>query len=106
MATKNPAATRAARNAAKAKKRVRKYAKTYRFHTFESSIFEGEFKLPDMRQLPTDYGLRVRVGDISAIYEWLAEVGISTEDIEAIKSLDSEEIETFFEEWNSGELGK
>lgn len=104
--TKNPTATRAARNALKAKKRVRKYEKKYRYRTFESSIFEGEFKLPEFKQMPTEYGLRVRVGDMSGLYDWLAEVGVSAEDIDAIKSLDSEELELFFSEWNSGELGK
>lgn len=95
-----------ARNTAKPKKRVRKYEKQYRYRTFESSIFEGEFKLPEFKQMPTEYGLLVRVGDMNGLCNWLAEVGISTEDIEAIKSLDSEELEIFFKEWNSGELGK
>lgn len=104
--TKNPAASRAARNALKAKKRIRKYEKKYTFSTFESSIFEGEFKLPSMRQIPQTYALDLRNGDFSALYRWLEEVGVPAEDIDAIKSLDSEEIETFFEEWNSGELGK
>lgn len=106
MATKTPAASRAARNAVKAKKRVRKYEKQYTYNTFESSIFEGEFKLPSMRQIPQTYALDLRTGDFNALYLWLEEVGVPTEDIDAIKSLDSEEIETFFEEWNSGELGK
>lgn len=91
---------------AKTKKRVRKYEKQYRYRTFESSIFEGDFKLPELKQMPSEYGLLVRVGDMNGLYNWLAEVGIDSEDIEAIKSLDSEELETFFEEWNSGELGK
>lgn len=91
---------------AKTKKRARKYEKTYRYRTFESSIFEGEFKLPEFKQMPSKYGLLVRVGDMNGLYNWLAEVGIDSEDIDAIKSLDSEELETFFEEWNSGELGK
>lgn len=89
-----------------ARKRVRKYEKTYRYRTFESSIFEGEFKLPEFKQMPSEYGLLVRVGDMNGLYNWLAEVGIDSEDIDAIKSLDSEELETFFKEWNSGELGK
>lgn len=104
--TKNPAASRAARNEAKAKKRVRKYEKKYTYSTFESSIFEGEFKLPSMRQIPQTYALDLRTGDFNALYCWLEEVGVPTEDIDAIKSLDSEEIEIFFEEWNNGELGK
>ena len=95
-----------ARNTAKSKKRVRKYEKTYRFRTFESSIFEGEFKLPEFKQMPGEYGSLVRIGNMNGLYDWLAEVGISAEDIEAIKSLDSEELEIFFKEWDSGELGK
>lgn len=99
-------ATTKATTKAKTKKRVRKYEKTYRYRTFESSIFEGEFKLPEFKQMPSEYGLLVRVGDMNGLYNWLAEVGIDSEDIDAIKSLDSEELETFFQEWNSGELGK
>lgn len=91
---------------AKTKKRVRKHEKTYRYRTFESSIFEGEFKLPEFKQMPSEYGLLVRAGDINGLYNWLAEAGIDSEDIDAIKSLDPEELETFFKEWNSGELGK
>ena len=106
MATKTPAASRAARNAAKGKKRVRKYEKKYTFSTFETDIFEGEFKLPVMRQMPQTYALDLRTGDFNALYRWLEEVGVPVEDIDAIKSLDSEEIETFFEEWDNGELGK
>nr|DAV95922.1 MAG TPA: hypothetical protein [Caudoviricetes sp.] len=92
--------------AAKSKKRVRKYEKQYRFRTFESSIFEGEFKLPEFKQMPGEYGSLVRTGNMNGLYDWLAEVGVIAEDIEAIKSLDSEELEIFFKEWDSGELGK
>lgn len=103
----NPSATRAARNAAKAaKKRVRKRVKKYTFSTFETDIFEGEFKLPVMRQMPHNYALALNAGNIEAIYLWLEEAGVPAEDIEAIKSLDSEEFEEFSKAWNSGELGK
>lgn len=105
-ATKNPAATRAARNASKAKKRVRKYVKRYTYYTFETDIFEGEFKLPVMRQMPHNYALALNAGNIEALYLWLEEAGVPDEDIEAIKSLDSEEFEEFSKAWNSGELGK
>lgn len=105
--TKNPAATRAARNAAKAaKKRVRKYVKKYTYSTFETDIFEGEFKLPVMRQMPHNYAIALNAGNIEAIYLWLEEAGVPAEDIEAIKSLDSEEFEEFSQAWNNGELGK
>lgn len=103
----NPAATRAARNAAKAaKKRVRKRVKKYTFSTFETDIFEGEFKLPIMRQMPHNYAIALNAGNIEAIYLWLEEVGVPAEDIDAIKSLDSEEFEEFSQAWNNGELGK
>ena len=65
MATKTPAASRAARNAVKAKKRVRKHAKKYTFSTFETDIFEGEFKLPVMRQMPHTYALALNNGDFT-----------------------------------------
>ena len=103
----NPSATRAARNAAKAaKKRVRKRVKKYTFATFETDIFEGEFKLPVMRQMPHNYAIALNAGNIEAIYLWLEEAGVPDEDIEAIKSLDSEEFEEFSQAWNNGELGK
>lgn len=102
----NPSATRAARNAVKAKKRVRKHEKKYTFSTFETDIFEGEFKLPVMRQMPHTYALALNNGDFTALYSWLDEVGVPAEDIEAIKSLDSEEFEKFSKAWNNGELGK
>ena len=103
----NPSATRAARNAGKAaKKRVRKYDKKYTFSTFETDIFEGEFKLPVMRQMPHNYAIALNAGNIEAIYLWLEEAGVPAEDIEAIKSLDSEEFEEFSKAWNNGELGK
>lgn len=104
--TKNPAATRAARNAAKAKKRIRKYVKKYTYSTFETDIFEGEFKLPVMRQMPHNYAIALNAGNIESLYLWLEEAGVPAEDIEAIKSLDSEEFEEFSKAWNSGELGK
>lgn len=104
--TKNPAASRAARNAAKAKKRVRKHEKKYTFSTFETDIFEGEFKLPVMRQMPHNYAIALNAGNIEALYLWLEEAGVPSEDIDAIKSLDSEEFEEFSKAWNSGELGK
>ena len=104
--TKNPAAYRAARNAVKAKKRVRKYVKKYPYSTFETEIFEGEFKLPVMRQMPHNYAIALNAGNIEALYLWLEEAGVPAEDIEAIKSLDSEEFEEFSKAWNSGELGK
>lgn len=106
MATKTPAASRAARNAVKAKKRVRKYVKKYTYSTFETDIFEGEFKLPVMRQMPHNYAIALNAGNIEALYLWLEEAGVPAEDIEAIKSLDSEEFEEFSKAWNNGELGK
>lgn len=104
--TKNPAASRAARNAVKAKKRVRKHVKKYTYSTFETDIFEGEFKLPVMRQMPHNYAIALNAGNVEALYLWLEEAGVPAEDIEAIKSLDSEEFEEFSKAWNSGELGK
>ena len=104
--TKNPAASRAARNAVKAKKRVRKYVKKYTYSTFETDIFEGEFKFPVMRQMPHNYAIALNAGNIEVLYLWLEEAGVPAEDIEAIKSLDSEEFEEFSKAWNSGELGK
>lgn len=107
MATTKAAASRAARNAVKAaKKRVRKYEKKYTFATFETDIFEGEFKLPVMRQMPHTYAIALNKGDVGALYSWLEEAGVPAEDIEAIKSLDSEEFEEFSKAWNNGELGK
>lgn len=88
------------------KARKRKNAKKYTFSTFESDIFEGEFKLPLVKQMPLSFATRFRNGDIIALFEWLESVGVSREDIEAIESLDAEEFKAFSETWENGSLGK
>lgn len=89
-----------------ARKRVRKAEKHYTYSTFESEFFEGEFKLPATSQLPLNIGIRVRNGEVTALFDWLAETGVSSEDIDAIMSLDGEEFKKFNEEWDNGVLGK
>lgn len=91
---------------AKTKKRVRKAEKHYTYSTFESEFFEGEFKLPAASQIPINIGIRVRNGDVNALFDWLAETGVSSEDIDAIMSLDGEEFKKFNNEWDNGVLGK
>lgn len=89
-----------------ARKRVRKAEKHYTYSTFESEFFEGEFKLPATSQIPISIGIRVRNGDVNALFGWLAETGVSSEDIDAIMSLDGEEFKKFNNEWDNGVLGK
>lgn len=89
-----------------ARKRARKAEKHYTYSTFESEFFEGEFKLPATSQLPINIGIRVRNGDVNALFDWLAETGVSSEDIDAIMSLDGEEFKKFNNEWDNGVLGK
>lgn len=88
------------------RKRVRKAEKQYTYSTFESEFFEGDFKLPATSQIPLNIGIRVRNGDVTALFDWLAETGVSSEDIDAIMSLDGEEFKKFNEEWDNGALGK
>lgn len=88
------------------KKRIRKAAKLYTFATFETEIFEGEFSLPLLKQMPIGTAARFSKGDFAALTDWLDDAGVPAEDIDAIQSLDNEEFELFVEAWNSGVLGK
>ena len=77
------------------KKHTRKIAKIYRARTFESSIFDGEFTLPDVNQAPN-----------SVIAEWCISAGAAKEDTEIFWEMDPEETRTFIEEWSHGTVGK
>jgi len=78
----------------------RKKKKQYKMVTFESSIFEGEFKLPALEQMPNqvprDMGRGFVGGKLDA---WLEAAEVENEAIEAIGTLDAKEFETFMEEW-------
>lgn len=90
----------------KSKKHVRRSAKKYRMTTFESTIFEGEFTLPDIKQAPMKIMNALNTGNMAVLHEWLKATGVSEEDMEAFFELDGEEFKTFTEEWSDSFLGK
>ena len=88
------------------KKHARKSAKLYRSLTFESSIFDGEFTLPDMKQAPNHVIAAMERMDLDALAEWCISAGASKEDTEIFWEMDPEETRTFIEEWSRGAVGK
>lgn len=88
------------------KKHARKSAKLYRSLTFESSIFDGEFTLPDMKQAPNHVIAAMERMDLDALTEWCISAGASKEDTEIFWEMDPEETRTFIEEWSRGTVGK
>ena len=78
----------------------RKSKKQYKMVTFESSIFEGEFTLPALEQMPNHVPRALSGADIEGkLPAWLDAAGVESEAIEVIGTLDSEEFGTFMEEW-------
>lgn len=88
----------------KTRKFERKQKKQYKMVTFESEIFEGEFKLPALENMPNGVPRSLGAnGDVAGkLPAWLADAGVEEEAIEAIATLDSEEFSTFMEEWGKG----
>lgn len=88
------------------KKHARKSAKLYRSLTFESSIFDGEFTLPDIKQAPNHVIAAMERMDLDALAEWCISAGASKEDTEIFWEMDPEETQNFIEEWSHGTVGK
>lgn len=88
------------------KKHTRKSAKIYRAITFESSIFDGEFTLPDVKQAPNSVIAAMERLDLAALAEWCISAGASKEDTEIFWDMDPEETRIFIEEWSHGTVGK
>jgi len=98
------ATTRTRKNVKKAP--ARKFAKKYRLVEFESDLFEGVFRLPDMKQMPVKVIAALNKGDVAVIIPWCIAAGASTEDAEVIGELDAEELPEFIEAWGEGALPK
>ena len=88
------------------KKHARKSAKLYRSLTFESSIFDGEFTLPDIKQAPNHVIAAMERMDLDALAEWCISAGASKEDTEIFWEMDPEETQNLIEEWSHGTVGK
>lgn len=88
------------------KKHTRKSAKLYRAVTFESSIYDGEFTLPDVKQAPNSVIAAMERMDLEALAEWCISAGASKEDTEIFWEMDLGETRTFIEEWSHGTVGK
>jgi|GEM_PF-2845983 len=88
----------------KRRKNARKVPKRYRMVTFTNELFEDEFTLPDIAQMPGDVTARLMVGDLEAMYSWLAEHGADEDAVAAIRSMDSEETQAFQKDWAAGNL--
>lgn len=87
------------------KKHERKTPKRYDKVRFESSLFTGDFELPDMKHLGLDQMERLNSGDVTAIKELLRDAGTDPEDIEAIGGLDADELKTFVgDEWSGASV--
>lgn len=85
------------------KKIARKVEKRYEFVTFNYDVFEGDFVLP---KFPPPIGVlrRVQKGDVAKLIEWLEDAKVEEEYLEAIDSLDAEELEGFINAWTNGQL--
>lgn len=88
------------------KKHTRKSEKIYRARTFESSIFDGEFTLPDVKQAPNSVIVAMERMDLDALAEWCISAGAAKEDTEIFWEMDPDETRTFIEEWSHGTVGK
>lgn len=88
----------------KKRKYERKVPKRYRMVTFTNELFEDEFTLPDLNQMPGGIAARMMVGDLEAMYSWLGENGADEDAVAAIRSLDSAETQAFQKDWAAGNL--
>lgn len=88
----------------KTRKYARKTAKKYEFVTFETSIFEGEFRFPSPKHLPLKVMTAVSKSDIEPLITWLHEAKVDPEAIEAFETLDGEELAEFMSAWTDGEI--
>lgn len=82
------------------KKHVRKKPKKYDMVTFESSLFEGEFTLPNVaKHMNPEAAQKLAAMDISGIVDILRSAGADEADIEVFCTLDNEDAAIFVEEW-------
>lgn len=89
--------------AKKTKKITRKVAKRYEFVEFESELFEGTFRLPKPEQMSLKQIAKLNTNPY-ALVDFLREAGVDNEQVEAVESLDSSEVEVFMEAWAKGRV--
>ncbi|MBO9705572.1 MAG: hypothetical protein J7474_08695 [Arthrobacter sp.] len=88
----------------KKRKNARKAPKRYRWVTFTNDLFEDEFTLPDLAQMPGSVTGPLVRGDVESMYIWLEELGVDGDAMEAIRSMDSGEFQAFQKDWTKGNL--
>ena len=88
----------------KKRKNARKVAKQYRMVTFTSDLFEDEFTFPDQDHFNLGLIAAVNAGDMGKLIAWLESTGVDKDQIEAFKTLESEEVEEFLKDWGKGSL--
>lgn len=77
----------------------RKVAKRYPRVQFTHELFDGEFDLPKMDSMPLGVVTGIGSGDLGKLIDFLHEY--ATDEVEAIESLGSDEMESFFEAWGN-----
>lgn len=80
---------------------ARKAKKRYEFVEFESELFEGVFRLPRFTQMSLK-AIEELNRDPAAILRFFKEAGVEQTDIDAIASLDGEELASFMDDWQGG----
>lgn len=85
-------------------KYARKTKKRYTFVDFETEIFEGTFTFPSLKHMPMKVLSTLDSGNISKMTTWLEEAGVDKDAIEALGSLEGEELRDFMEAWGDGNL--
>lgn len=80
---------------------TRKVKKRYEFVEFESDLFDGVFRLPRFTQVNIKTMQEIN-SDPSAILRFLEEAGAPADAIEAVSTLDGDEMENFMRDWNGG----
>lgn len=91
---------------AKAKKKTftRKSEKRYEWVRFATDVFEEEFELPSPKHFSMKVLNAANRGDMNATVKWLEDAGVDEGTIEAIESLEGEELKSFMESWADGKV--
>lgn len=88
----------------KKRKYDRKVTKRYRMVTFTNELFDDEFTLPDIVQMPGYVASALNRGQLEVFHKWLSEAGVEQEAVEAVATLDQEESQQFQKDWADGAL--
>lgn len=89
----------------KKKKYARKSERKVPMVRFESEIFDDTFELPAVSSFDLKTQSALMKNDVDPLFEKLTAAKVDPEAIEAIYSLDREEVGTFMKEWGAaGEI--